>query len=150
MSIKPDNKIGKNAMYLALTGKDDIPKSYLEGLEELGMCYCQGKTGSMDIHKIVAAIETASRKNCLIRTDVYRETHALYHAIMEALHGVTRGQIQLGTVLRSVGLNFAVVRGNPYDDNNEGDWIAVALYGTIGAPVKGREHEAIGLGINHI
>ncbi|MGQ0454435.1 hut operon transcriptional regulator HutP, partial [Bacillus sp. SS-TM] len=23
-------------------------------------------------------------------------------------------------------------------------------YGTIGAPVKGSEHEAIGLGINHI
>ena len=32
----------------------------------------------------------------------------------------------------------------------EGEWVAVALYGTIGAPVKGSEHEAIGLGINHI
>ncbi|GAA3323928.1 hypothetical protein GCM10020331_049760 [Ectobacillus funiculus] len=86
----------------------------------------------------------------IIETDVYRETHALYHAIMEALYGVTRGQVQLGDVLRTVGLRFAIVRGNPYDRKQEGDWLAVALYGTIGAPVRGSEHEAIGLGINHI
>ncbi|OON42936.1 anti-terminator HutP, partial [Bacillus anthracis] len=40
--------------------------------------------------------------------------------------------------------------GTPYDGKKEGEWVAVALYGTIGAPVKGSEHEAIGLGINHI
>jgi hut operon positive regulator len=69
---------------------------------------------------------------------------------MEALHGVTRGQVQLGSVLRTVGLRFAVVRGKPYEAETEGEWIAIALYGTIGAPVKGSEHEAMGLGINHI
>ena len=50
---------------------------------------------------------------------------------------MTRGQIQLADVLRTVGLRFAIVRGTPYDGEKEGEWVAVALYGTIGAPVKG-------------
>ena len=86
----------------------------------------------------------------LIQPNLYREYHAIYHAIIEALNGVTRGNNLIGTVLRTVGLQFAVVRGNPYKNGEEGDWIAVAFYGTIGAPVKGLEHESIGLGINHI
>jgi hut operon positive regulator len=58
--------------------------------------------------------------------------------------------MQIGSVLRTVGLSFAILRGNPYENEQEGDWIAESLYGTIGAPVKGSEHETIGLGINHI
>lgn len=148
--MRADNKIGKSALYLAMVGQEKVEENFLKDLQELGCKYCLGKTGSMEPHKVVAAIETAAKKNHIIRPDVYRETHAIYHAIMEGLLGVTRGQIQLGTVLRTVGLNFAVVRGNPYACQDEGDWIAVALYGTIGAPVKGLEHEAAGLGINHI
>lgn len=55
----------------------------------------------MNSQKVVAAMETAAKSNQVIETDVYRETHALYHAIMEALYGVTRGQIQLADVLRT-------------------------------------------------
>lgn len=51
---------------------------------------------------------------------------------------------------RTVGLRFAVVRGQPYKEKMEGEWLAVAFYGTIGAPIKGLEHETMGLGINHI
>ncbi len=149
MYIEPDQKIGKNAMYLALMGAD-IDELFIKQLREQGFIFCQGKTGSMETHKVVAAIETAAKANVVIETNVYRETHALYHAIMEALQGVTRGQVLLGSVLRTVGLRFAVIRGKPYESVEEGEWIAVALYGTIGAPVKGAEHEAIGLGINHI
>lgn len=149
MNIQPDFKLGRNAMFLALMGAD-VDKEFVRQLRERGYIFCQGKTGSMDTHKVVAAIETAAKANGVIETNVYRETHSLYHAIMEALHGVTRGQVLLGSVLRTVGLSFAVVRGKPYDSPQEGEWIAVALYGTIGAPVKGSEHEAIGLGINHI
>jgi hut operon positive regulatory protein len=137
-------RIGKNAVLIALLEEGEVinlPKNWQS---------CRGKVGSMDSHKVVAAIETAAKKNGIIKTDVYRESHALYHAIIEALHGVTRGQVQLGTVLRTVGLRFSVVRGNPYENQEEGEWIAVALYGTIGAPVKGLEHETIGLGINHM
>ncbi|WP_025026860.1 hut operon transcriptional regulator HutP [Caldalkalibacillus mannanilyticus] len=150
MIDKVDHRIGRNAILLAIQGQSEGDSPFLEALVSQGCRYCQGKVGSMDAHKVVAAIETAAKKQGVIRTDVYRETHALYHAIMEGLHGITRGQIQLGTVLRTVGLNFSVVRGRPYTNEDEGEWIAVAVYGTIGAPVKGLEHEAIGLGINHI
>lgn len=67
---------------------------------------------------------------------------------METLHGVTRGRVQLGAVLRTVGHSFAVLHENPYEQEQEGEWIAVSLYETIGAPVKGSEHETIGLGIH--
>ena len=112
--------------------------------------YCQGKAGSMEVQKVIAAVETAAKRNGIISEDVYRETHALYHAILESLQGVTRGQIGVGNMMRTVGLRFAVVRGAPYDRPEEGEWLAVAFYGTIGAPVKGLEHETFGLGINHI
>lgn len=150
MSFEADHRIGKNAVQLALLGPDSDQAEYFKQLKELGFTFCQGKSGAMETHKVVAAIETAAKRNGVISSSGYRETHALYHAIMEALYGVTRGQVQLGTVLRTVGLSFAVVRGKPYEDETEGEWLAVALYGTIGAPVKGLEHEATGLGINHI
>lgn len=136
-------RIGRTAMMLALTEEE------LFNLNE-NVVWCVGKVGTMDSQKIVAAIETAAKQNGVINGALYREVHSLYHAILEAIQGVTRGHLQLGGVLRTVGLRFAVVRGKPYKNANEGDWIAVALYGTIGAPIKGSEHESAGLGINHI
>ncbi len=141
-------RIGKNAMLLLLVDKEE--EEWNRHFNELNWSYCTGKIGSMDSQKIVAAIETAAKRCDIVREDLYREMHALYHAIMEALTGVTRGQTQLGEILRTVGLRFSVVRGTPYKNEEEGEWIAVALYGTIGAPIKGLEHETIGLGINHI
>ncbi|MGI5922091.1 MAG: hut operon transcriptional regulator HutP [Syntrophomonadaceae bacterium] len=147
MSQLSKNLIGKNALLLVLS--EEEPDSG-NNLDKLHWRYCLGKVGSMESNKVVAAIETAAKKNGLVKPDVYRETHALYHAIIEAVEGVTRGQIQLGSVLRTVGLRFAIIRGNPYESAEEGEWIAVALYGTIGAPIKGLEHEVVGLGINHV
>ncbi|NDI34946.1 hut operon transcriptional regulator HutP [Chengkuizengella sediminis] len=142
MSLQSDHRIGKHAMLLLLSeDKCNMPDSWKS---------CTGKVGTMDSQKIVAAIETAAKSNGIIDGDIYRETHALYHAIIEALHGITRGQLSIGSVLRTVGLRFSIVRGNPYEKQQEGEWIAVALYGTIGAPIKGLEHETIGLGINHV
>ncbi|MEA3321835.1 MAG: hut operon transcriptional regulator HutP [Bacillota bacterium] len=146
MVLAIDRRIGKYAILLAMNGdQEELPVATPPQWKS-----CMGKVGSMDSQKVVAAIETAAKREGIIKSDGYRETHALYHAIMDALSGVTRGQVQLGSVMRTVGLRFAVVRGNPYEDLEEGDWIAVALYGTIGAPVRGSEHETIGLGINHI
>jgi len=108
----------------------------------------QGQVGTMDVQKIIAAIETAARREHFIGPE-YAEEHALYHAAIEALYGVTRGQIALGTMLRTVGLRFSLVRG-PRLPGDETTWIAVALYGTIGQPVKAMEHETVGLGIFHV
>jgi hut operon positive regulator len=65
------------------------------------------------------------------------------------LHGIGRGQIALGPLLRTAGLRFSLVRG-PRLPGDHTTWIAVALYGTIGQPVKGMEHEVAGLGIFHV
>ncbi|WP_226581314.1 hut operon transcriptional regulator HutP [Halobacillus litoralis] len=140
-------KIGKLAMLLASLSSEEL-ETFHPSLEEVQ--YCQGKAGSMDVQKVIAAVETAAKRNHIISQEVYRETHALYHAILEALQGVTRGQIGVGNMMRTVGLRFSVVRGRPYEKEEEGEWVAVAFYGTIGAPVKGLEHETFGLGINHI
>ncbi|MBM7693351.1 hut operon positive regulator [Peribacillus deserti] len=143
------NRIGLNAILLASTEAEEENKLYRQ-LRESGYIFCSGKVGSMDTHKIVAAIETAAKRNEVVDGSLYREVHALYHSSIEAVQGMTRGQAQIGELLRTVGLRFAVLRGKPFQNPEEGEWIAVALYGTIGAPIKGFEHETVGLGINHI
>lgn len=140
--------IGKIAISLAMN-EDNEPIPFADSVMKT-LRFCTGKVGSMNMQKVISAVETAVKRNNLIDEHMYRETHALYHAILEALEGVTRGQFQIGDMMRTVGLRFAVVRGKPYANPNEGEWIAVAFYGTIGAPVKGLEHEALGLGFNHI
>lgn len=148
MTLHKERRIGRLSFLLLLNEAEE--STQVEELERDGWKVCLGKVGSMDAHKVVAAIETASKKSGVIQSEGYRESHALYHATMEALHGVTRGEMLLGSLLRTVGLRFAVLRGNPYESEAEGDWIAVSLYGTIGAPIKGLEHETFGVGINHI
>jgi len=56
--------------------------------------------------------------------------------------------VSIRSVIRTVGLSFAVLCENPYELEQEGEWIAVSLYGTIGATVKGSKHETIGLEIH--
>ncbi|MEQ2525536.1 anti-terminator HutP [Robertmurraya yapensis] len=147
MTLKKEHRIGRHATLLLLMEETHELEKITK---QLNWKTCLGKVGSMDSQKVVAAIEVAAKQQGIIQENLYRESHALYHAIMEALHGITRGQMQLGSVMRTVGLRFAVVRGNPYEEEVEGEWLAVAIYGTIGAPVRGLEHETLGLGINHI
>lgn len=139
--------IGKLAILLASLSEEEL-EEFRPALQEVK--YCQGKVGSMNMQKVISAVETAAKRNALIQDHLYRETHSLYHAILEGIEGVTRGKPAIGEMSRTVGLRFAIVRGRPYNEPQEGEWIAVAFYGTIGAPVKGAEHETVGLGINHI
>lgn len=142
--------IGKIAIMYTLSGADLEEKVRGVAVEK-GYQLIKGKVGSMSTEKIFAAVETAAQREGLIRKDYYRDTHALYHATLDAFVGICRGQLGLESMLRTVGLIFSVVRGPRSTDNlADGDWLAVVLYGTIGAPVKGYEHETIGLGLNHI
>ncbi|GAB3068408.1 hut operon transcriptional regulator HutP [Salinicoccus sesuvii] len=147
MNSNQQQAFGKYAALVALTDADTA-----FGLmpEYKSFKVVTGKVGSMDLKKVISSVETAAKRNQLINGDIYRETHALYHAIIEAAEGVTRGKLSVGEVMRTVGLTFSVVRGRPYPETVEGEWIAVCFYGTIGAPIKGKEHETLGLGINHI
>ncbi|NLK65591.1 MAG: hut operon transcriptional regulator HutP [Tissierellia bacterium] len=140
--------IGKIALLLAITsGDDEKLKRYYENKNYL---VYKGQAGSMDSKKIIAAIETAAYRENIIEEN-YHEEHALYHAIIEALSGYCRGQVMLGEVLRSAGLTFTIVKGSLIDgDELSGTWIAVVLYGQIGSPRRGFEHEAIGMGIQPI
>jgi hut operon positive regulatory protein len=47
-------------------------------------------------------------------------------------------------------MRFAIVKGPRIPGDTEGTWLAVGMYGMIGAPIKGHEHEVCGLGINHL
>lgn len=149
MTKQFDKRIGRHAIMYAFAEEEE-ESSLTSELARMNWRYGKGKVGSMELQKIVAAIETSAKRQGLVNPDIYREMHALYHAIIEAMHGVTRGQVELGGMLRTAGLRFAIVRGKPFENEEEGEWITVAVYGTIGAPVRGFEHEAVGLGINHI
>lgn len=141
--------IGKLAVYLAVSSEED-EKQLLREAEGLGFKVCKGRVGSMESGKIFAAVGTAAKRADLVHSQ-YREEHALYHSVLDAFHGVCRGQLALGSILRTAGLAFSIARGPRLSgDYSDGEWLAVALYGTIGAPIKGYEHEVMGLGINHI
>lgn len=146
-----DNNVslGKMAVMLVMHSGEAEAALIKQGREH-GYKLCKGKVGSMDSAKIFAAVETAARKEGLI-DQRYREEHALYHSVLEAYSGMCRGQDGLGSVLRSAGLLFSIVRGykTPGSDS-DGEWIAVVLYGNIGAPIRGYEHEVLGLGMNPI
>ena len=141
------NGIGKIALTLALAENyDELKKTY----EDKGYSVCKGNAGSMDSKKIFAAIETAAYREDIIKEN-YHDEHALYHASAEAFSGYCRGQVVLGDVLRTAGLIYILVRGNLIEgDKSTGEWIALVLFGQIGAPRKGFEHEAIGMGIQPV
>lgn len=139
--------IGKIALLLALSDNfEDLKEQY----ENKGYMVYKGNVGSMDVKKIYAAIETAAFREDIIREN-YHDEHTLYHTIQEALSGYCRGQVVLGDVLRTAGLIYVLVRGKLIEgDASSGEWISLVLFGQIGSPRKGFEHEAIGLGIQPI
>src|SRR6056297_2076973 len=141
--------IGKIALSIAIADKEE-KNSLIEEYSKQNYHILTGQAGSMDSKNIIAAIETTAMRKDFIREN-YREEHALYHATMEAFTGYCRGQVELGEVLRSTGLVFTLVRGNLIaGDKSSGDRIAVVLFGQIGSPRHGFEHEAIGMGIQPI
>lgn len=139
--------IGKIALMLALSDNfDELKKKF----EKKGYIVYKGNAGSMDAKKIFAAIETAALRENIVKEN-YHDEHALYHASAEALSGYCRGQVVLGDVLRTAGLIYVLVRGNLIEgDKSSGEWLALVLFGQIGSPRKGFEHEAIGMGIQPI
>lgn len=140
--------LGRTALLIALDDSEQAERRAAAARQQ-GLRICSGKVGSMELPKIIAAVETAARREGLIDGG-YRAQHAIYHATIDALQGLTRGPVELGNMLRTVGLRYAVVIGPRIANDGEGLWLAVAMYGTIGAPIKGHEHEACGLGINHL
>lgn len=141
--------IGKIAVLYAISTKTEGEEIHKKAAK-MGYRLYKGSVGSMDSAKIFAAVETAAKKEELIHP-IYREEHSIYHSILEAYTAICRGREGLGNVMRSAGLAFSIVRGPRVpSDTNDGEWIAIVLYGNMGAPIKGYEHEVIGLGINPV
>lgn len=143
------NTIGKTAIMLAICQAED-ENDFIKRARKNGYLVCRGRVGSMKAEKVISAVETAGIREGLLDGS-YRQEHALYHTVLEALRGICRGDIGIGDYNRTVGLSFSIVIG-PKDKESaeEGQWIAVGLYGSIGAPKKGHEHEVFGLGISPI
>src|SRR5215469_6764680 len=89
-----------------------------------------GRVGTMDTQDVYASVLTAAERAKLL-DPALNDAHALYHATHDALLGILRGPRKLE------------LRG-------ERDWIAVAMFGSIGAPRPAWEHDAVGLGIYNL
>jgi len=123
----------------------------LKKVSNFGYKICIGKVGTMKSEAILAAIETAAKREGIFAADRYRGEHSLYHTALNALKGLCRGEIGIGNFLRTTGVKFVVLRGHLDTTRSDlGEWVSVGIYGMIGAPIKGFEHEAIGLDINTI
>ena len=83
MSNQINSSIGKLALKLILANSEELEPIYKQ-LNDNGFKYCVGKTGSMEMQKVVSAIETAAKRNNLVKESLYRELHALYHAIFRS------------------------------------------------------------------
>jgi len=154
MILKEGNilaKIGRLTILLLVASEDEEQKMFKKVLS-LGYKACIGKAGTMNSKELIAAIETAAKREKIILSDSYREEHSLYHTSLNALKGLCRGEIGIGNFLRTVGVKFVILRGplNTKQKGDLGEWISVGIYGMIGAPIRGFEHEAIGLEINNI
>lgn len=144
-------KIGRLTILLLVASMTEEQKM-MKKILSYGYKACTGKAGTMNSKELIAAIETTAKREDLILSNSYREEHALYHTSINALKGLCRGEIGIGNFLRTVGVKFVIMRG-PLDTKQKedrGEWISVGIYGMIGAPIKGFEHEAIGMEINSI
>jgi hut operon positive regulator len=143
-------KIGRLTISLLISSGEE-EKELLKKASGLGYKVCQGKAGTMESRELIAAIETTAKREGIFKAGCYREEHAVYHAALNALRGFCRGEIGIGNFLRTIGVKFVVLRG-PIDTTRSdlGEWVSVGIYGMVGAPIKGFEHEAIGLEINNI
>ena len=143
-------KIGRLTISLLISSEEE-EKELLKKISSLGYKVCQGKAGTMDSKELIAAIETTAKREGIFHAGCYREEHAVYHAALNSLRGFCRGEIGIGNFLRTIGVKFVVLKG-PLDtaQSDLGEWVSVGIYGMVGAPIKGFEHEAIGLEINNI
>ena len=143
-------KIGRLTILLLISSGEE-EKELLKKISSLGYKICVGKSGTMESSEIIAAIETTAKREGIFNAGCYREEHAVYHTALNALKGLCRGEIVIGNFLRTIGVKFVVLRG-PLDTTRSGlgEWVSVGIYGMVGAPIKGFEHEAIGLDINTI
>lgn len=109
-----------------------------------------GRVGTMHTQDVYAAVLTVAERAKLLDPGL-NDAHALYHATHDALLGILRDPPGLGPTFRTTALVYAILRGpRLLDLRDERDWIAVAMFGSIGAPRPGWQHDAVGLGVYNL
>ena len=109
-----------------------------------------GRVGTTDAQDIYAAVLTVAERAKLLGPGL-NDAHALYHATHDALLWILRDPAGLGPILRTTALLYAILRGpRLLDVRDERDWIAVAMFGSIGMPRPTWEHDAVGLGVYNL
>lgn len=109
-----------------------------------------GRVGTMDTQDVYASVLTVAERAKLLDPGL-NDAHALYHATHDALLGILRDPAGLGPTLRTTALVYAILRGpRKLELRGERDWIAVAMFGSIGAPRPAWEHDAVGLGVYNL
>ena len=103
------DRLGRTAMLIALAEPEE-GEELIRQARVAGYQVAPGRVGTMEVQKLVAAVETAARREGLI-DGRYCSQHALYHAIIDAVHGLVRGQLELGEIMRTIGVRFAAVKG---------------------------------------
>jgi hut operon positive regulatory protein len=121
------DKIGKLTISLLISSGLEEEKN-LKKIKDLGYKVMCRQSWCHENDIIIAAIETAARRELIYRKEIsYREEHALYHAIIEALKGLCRGEIG-GDLLKSIGIKFVILRGPlEINRNNLGEWMSVGI-----------------------
>lgn len=109
-----------------------------------------GRVGTMDTQDIYAAVLTVAERASMLDPGL-NDAHALYNATHDALLGVLRDPAGLRPTFRTTALVYAILRGpRVLESRGERDWIAVAMFGSIGAPRAAWEHDAVGLGVSNL
>jgi len=109
-----------------------------------------GRVGTMDAQDVYASVLTVAERAKLLDPGL-NDAHALYHATHDALVGILRDPAGLGPTFRTIALVYAILRGpRKLELQGERDWIAVAMFGSIGVPRPAWEHDAVGLGIYNL
>ena len=135
----PSNRIGKVAMMIAMSADAD-EKQVIETLSRgsslrIAVTYVSGALSYEQKNFVKTLVGSALHGNVVTKDT--GQVHAVIHAGLEAIHGITplvAGESQLK-------LKVAIV--------NDGTWLAIAAYGES-AFHPATNHERFGFGIMHV
>jgi len=134
----PSNRIGKVAMMIAMSSDEDekaVREALTTGSLKVAVTYVSGALSYVQKNFVKTLVGSALHGNVIEKNTAH--VHAVIHAGLEAMHGITplvAGESQLK-------LKVAIVQ--------DGIWLGIAAYGES-AFHPSTNHERFGFGIMHI
>ena len=144
-----DLTMGKLTSLLVLLHNNEAGEVIKKQLKKEKYKYTVGNVESIDLNKIITAIEASAKINGIINSTSFRERNILNQTILEAIQGVSKGAIQIGDLFKKVNLTFSIVKGQNEQLERGSDWIGVCIYGQSISSENTIVEETLGLGFNH-